>query len=235
MLIEAGACQDGAAKTFDGLDIAKPFGIAIDLNRRANDKVRGLGTAAPADKSGDLSHFDEAELRCREDNDIDRLSDSAKGGAEVGKILLRDVAYRELSCADIFKITAFRRDADHMEQRRRPPARHGGAEMLHFVRGRGAINALDDRHLPIASRHSPDGGTKHAPFHQILWPILDHEATGRTAVAFKMQPIAGRATGQPGGSADGPPRSWTVRRRPNSNRSRRPCRHRRHARRTAAA
>ena len=71
--------------------------------------------------------------------------------------------------------------------------------MLDLVRGRRALYSLDHRHLPVASRHPPDGGAQNAPFHQVARTAFNGEAAGGTAVFVKMQPIARGASGQSGG------------------------------------
>src|SRR5205814_6770192 len=131
-------------------------------------------------------------------------------------------AVRAVSCdehiyfgaADRFGAPAFRRhagqrpavhivrlggDARYVQQSRRTIARHRRAEMLQRVGTGRAVDALDQRHLPIGAAFAADDAAERTPFREVARLRGEAEAAGRAAAFVEVIAVTRGAAGQSGG------------------------------------
>src|SRR5436305_15329078 len=70
--------------------------------------------------------------------------------------------------------------------------------MLHRIRTRWFVYAVDQRHLPIGAAFAPDDAAESAPFAEIARRRIEPEASGRAAVFVEVIAVPRRASGHPG-------------------------------------
>src|SRR5207302_7098178 len=82
--------------------------------------------------------------------------------------------------------------------RDRAVARERGAEMLHLVGARHAIDANEGRDLPVVAREPAHDAAKRAPVVELARSRGDVNEKRRVAVLVEVVAVARRAAGEPG-------------------------------------